>query len=276
MRYKLIFFWVSCLLYVLPVSQVSAQYLEAGVFVGAANYRGELADRLYPSEFNAAYGMTMRYNFSQKFSARANLMSAYLSGKDANSLTDASQRERNLSFRADVLELSVQGEYSPLGYDILDGKVSTPYIFTGVAASYFNPQAELNGVWYDLQPLTTEGVSYSKVAFAIPMGIGFRFSLGRRMNLGVEFGARRTFTDYLDDVSGAYTDMESMENLNPVAAKLAFRQLSTEPAPNPMGEMRGNPNNKDWYFIGGINLSFNLTDQYGMEWDKRYRIYDEQ
>lgn len=259
----------------LNVTSSHAQYLETGVFIGMANYKGELADRLFPNEYNASYGMTMRYNFTPKFSAKANLLSAYISGSDVNARGNQTKQARNLSFRSDIMELGVQGEYSPLGYDVLDGKVSTPYVFAGIAGMYFNPQAELNGIWYDLQPLATEGVAYKRFAFAIPMGVGFRFALGRRMNLGLEFGARYTFSDYLDDVSGAYPDVDGMYQINPTAAKLSYRPSDIEPVSNPMGEMRGNPNNKDIYFIGGINLSFNLTDQYGMEWEKRYRIYDD-
>lgn len=261
----------------------SAQFLEAGFMVGAANYRGDLADRLVPTEYQTSYGMTLRYNFSPKFSARANLLTGFVSGADANNLYDASIRERNLSFRSDFTELSVQAEYSPLGFDVLDGKVSSPYLFVGLGGFYFNPQAELNGVWYDLQPLGTEGQGqvpgskkYNRFAATVPMGLGFRFCLGKRVNLGLEFGARRTFTDYLDDVSGQYPDVENLYEVNPLAARLSYRrpEVMGGGISNPTDLRRGNPNTKDWYFIGGLTLSFNLTDKYGLEWNKKYRIYD--
>ncbi len=260
-----------------------AQYIEAGFLIGASNYQGDLADRLVPAEYNSAYGMTLRYNLDQHFSLRSNLLTGYVSGRDKNNRYDVAARERNLSFRSDFTELSVQAEYSPLGFDILDGKTSSPYLFVGLGGFYFNPQAELNGVWYDLQPLGTEGQGrvsgrskYSQVALEIPFGVGFRFSLTRRVNFGIEFGARKTFTDYLDDVSGQYPDVMSLYEIDPVAARLSYRQPEVMGGglQNPSNLQRGNPADKDWYFVGGVSLSFNLTDKYGLEWEKKYRIYD--
>ncbi len=253
------------------------QYLEAGFLLGASNYTGDLSQKIQLSEYHTSYGMTLRYNFSKRFSVRTNLLTGYLSASDANS-RDAAVRERNLSFRSDFTEFSAQAEFSPLGYDILDGKVSTPYIFMGLGGVYFNPQAQLNGIWYDLQPLGTEGQSkkYSRVSATVPMGIGFRFSLGKRVNLGFEVGTRFTFSDYLDDVSKEYPNVVDLYETNPVAARLSYRrpELMGGGVTNPTDIKRGNPSNKDMYFVGGVTLSFNLTDKYGMEWEKKYRILD--
>lgn len=259
-----------------------AQYLEAGFLMGASNYTGDLSPKIELAEYHAAYGMTLRYNFSKKLSARANFLTGYLSASDANSNNPAI-RARNLSFRSDITEFSVQSEFSPLGYDILDGKVSTPYVFVGLAGIYYNPQAQLNGIWYDLQPLGTEGQGsqpgvkkYSRFSVAVPMGIGFRFALGKRVNLGFEVGTRLTFTDYLDDVSREYPNVEALYEKNPVAARLSYRvpELTGGDFDNPADVKRGNPSNKDRYFVGGITLSFNLSDKYGLEWEKKYRIHD--
>jgi hypothetical protein len=38
------------------------------------------------------------------------------------------------------------------------------------------------------------------------MGGGFKFRVGRQTGITIEGAVRKTFTDYLDDVSGVYAD----------------------------------------------------------------------
>jgi Domain of unknown function (DUF6089) len=264
----------------LLIQNAKSQYLEAGIMAGIANYKGDLAPTVELSEYHAAYGVSLRYNYTRFFSVKTNLLLAQVSGADANSQSPKA-RERNLSFRSDVTEISVQAEYSPMGFDILAGKITTPYIFAGVGGFLFNPQAALKGTWYDLQPLGTEGqgmtgynTRYKRFSLSVPVGIGLRFSINRRVNLGFEFGVRRTLTDYLDDVSKNYPDLGQLLINSPTAANLSYRQPELTSDYADPTQSRGTFKGKDRYFIGGITLSFNLTDKYGMEWEKKYRIYD--
>ena len=91
----------------------------------------------------------------------------------------------------------------------------TPYITLGVSAFNYDPYAYLDGQKYFLRPLGTEGQGstlipdrkpYSTMAFAIPFGVGVKYSLNDRMNMGFEVVHRFTNTDYLDDVSKTYVD----------------------------------------------------------------------
>jgi len=117
----------------------------------------------------------------------------------------------------------------------------------------------------DLQPLGTEGQGwqenrgrqYNRVQIAIPMGVGFQVRIAKSMNLGFECGFRKTFTDHLDDVSGAYPNIDAFIEENPMGAALSFRspEVSDNPLQNPEGELRGSPLAKDWYFFGGVMLS---------------------
>jgi hypothetical protein len=262
------------------IQSTKAQYLEAGVFVGASNYKGDIAPTIELSEYRPAYGVSLRYNYTRYFSVKTNLLVGQVSGSDAN-LQSPLARERNLSFRSDITEISFQGEYSPLGYDILAGRITTPYIFVGVGGFLFNPQAALKGTWHDLQPLGTEGqgmtgysAKYKRFSLSVPVGIGLRFSLNRRVNLGFEFGVRRTTTDYLDDVSKNYPDLGQLLLISPTSANLSYRRPEVTGDYSDPRQSRGTLKGKDRYFIGGVTLSFNLTDKYGMEWEKKYRIYD--
>ncbi|GAB4261170.1 MAG: hypothetical protein Kow0027_28700 [Saprospiraceae bacterium] len=263
------------ILSLLASTLMRAQYMEAGILFGGANYMGDLSSqRIVPEETNLMMGIMARYNFTPTFSARAGLTRATISGNDQNSLSPAT-RMRNLHFRSQVYEFSVMGEYNLTPYNIRDQKTGVPYLFAGLALTSFNPEAQMHGQWYDLHPRHTEGVDYKRTIVAIPFGIGMKFNLSYKANFGFEFGARKTFTDYLDDVSNRYPDVIGMRSYAPLNAALSYRtpELTGEFTEDPMGQMRGNPNNKDWYFFAGINLTVNLTDKYGIDFDPKYEPF---
>ncbi len=263
----------------------NAQYLDLGAFLGASNYKGDLNERtpLAPNEYNHAIGLTARYNASPRFALKFNLFKGQVSGDDADSGFEEINL-RNLNFRSDIVELSSQLEFNLTKFAIREGKVSAPYIFAGIGGMYFNPQAQMRGNWYDLQPLGTEGQGYaeltdkprySKYQAVIPLGLGLKFSLNHKVNLGLEFGARKTFTDYLDDVGGYYPDISKLKSLNPTAAQLSYRspEYMKSNLPNPSGTERGNPDNKDWYYFMGLTISVNMTDKYGLDFDEKYDVF---
>ena len=251
------------------------QYSEAGVQVGLSNYIGELSEHKLSSEgYGAMIGVLGRYNFTEYFSAKASLSKGTISGSDefAKSLEN---RERNLNFRADVLELALTGELNFSPYNIRANQTGVPYFFMGIAFAHFNPQAQMRGKWYDLQPLKTEGKKYSRYTVAIPFGLGMKFNISYKMNFGFEFGARKTFTDYLDDVSTQYIDVDEIQQSEPTVASLAYRtpELTGTFDTNPVGTERGDPSNNDWYFFGAITFTVNMTDKYGLDFDEKYDIF---
>ena len=278
----------SVLLLCLFIQLTYAQYFETGMMTGVSNYLGELKeDYMDPSEYNLAFGVFMRYRFSPSIAVKASFYKGQLSGSDSNS-SDPEIRARNLNFRTELMELGVTGEWHIGGYDILDGKISAPYLFAGLSIFHFNPQSHYQGNWVDLQPLGTEGQGdgrygegnyYNLYQVSIPMGVGVQFSLNHQHNFGFEFGMRKTFTDYIDDVSGYYPDIDGLMKSNPMAGLLSYRSNDAfdglRPYENPMGQERGDPTNKDWYFFAGLTWSINLTDKKGLEWNPEYRkVYE--
>lgn len=260
-----------------------SQYFEAGLALGASNYYGELQNQVVqPSEYNLALSAFGRYNMNSFLAFKMHLVQAKVSGMDANATLIVDQ-QRNLSFRSDILEVGIQAEINIVPYHIPARKIAAPYLFVGAAGFYFNPQAQIRGEWHDLQPLGTEGQGlaeyqslnkYKLLQIAIPFGLGFKFNINDRTNIGVELGVRKTFTDYLDDVGGFYPDINL---LDPLAADLSYREPENleNSVSNPMGLLRGDPANKDWYMVGLISLSFNLTDTYGLDFDDKYQIFKE-
>ncbi len=70
-----------------------------------------------------------------------------------------------------------------------------------------------NGEWVDLKPLRTEGQGlipgreeYKLTQLNIPMGIGVKYFLTETFHVSSEVLHRKTFTDYIDDVSTNYVD----------------------------------------------------------------------
>ncbi len=240
-----------------------SQGFEAGILAGVSSYQGDLSPsnlKTSLGKFHVAFGAFGRYNINNYFSARLGLNYGTISGDDAKE-----DRKRNLSFRSNLLEFAVTGEWNILGYQPYAlQKVFSPYLFVGIGFVHFNPRALYEGEWVELQPLGTEGQGmpthggkYSLVELTIPFGGGFKYAINDQWNVGIEFGFRKTFTDYLDDVSRDYVDEEQLIAGNgPLAAALANRSGEIIRG----GTKRGNDAIHDWYLISGISISYNFLD----------------
>ena len=81
-------------------------------------------------------------------------------------------------------------------------------------------------------------------------------NVSKQVGIGLEWGPRKTFTDYLDDVSGTYPDWETTQAFNKNTIKFTDRSKN---ASSNVNKMRGNPRTKDWYFFFGITLNIKLN-----------------
>lgn len=181
--------------------------------------------------YNVSLGL--RYNLSNGMALRFDAVQGRLYGNDAYS-QERDRYHRNLSFRTDITELSVSAEIISLNFaGRLSNKIHTAqlYSFVGIGLLHFNPKGYYRGTWYDLQPLGTEGQGlipgrdfYSLNALVIPMGIGYRMNISRTTLIGVELSMRKSFTDYIDDVSGGNVDKELLlQERGEVAAAMSER-----------------------------------------------------
>lgn len=255
---------------------LSAQHFEAGILIGASNYLGDLSNNsgsVYMKETKPAFGALVKYNINHLFALRLSGNYTWVAGRDANVNNDDFVRNRNLSFRSSITEFSLMGEINIPGYQAYALAMPiSPYIFGGISYFRYNPRARYEGNWVDLQPLGTEGQGiegrggrYGLNEFAIPFGIGVKYALSDKINLGLELGARRTFTDFLDDVSGTYVSYPELLAANgELAANLGNRtgELSGtgEPVIVETGTQRGDLTGQDWYFILGVTATYNFLD----------------
>lgn len=189
-----------------------------------------------------------------------------ITGKSNNLV---SKRVRNLSFRSKIAEITFLGEIHPLELiNFHPIPYFSPYLLGGLGYFSFNPQAQLNGTWIDLQPLSTEGQGfeeypdrkpYSLSQFNIPMGFGVRYEMSQKVNLRVEFLHRRLFTDYLDDASNKKLIDPALfsKYLSPVQAQNA-RSLYNRSLDGSPPIFRGHVQNKDSYMTLSLKLGIVL------------------
>ena len=218
----------------------------------------------------------------------------YVEGDDKNSVTIGTTRnyrkERNLDFRSNIWEAYTGAEFFPIMFfkrnDIEYSPRLRPYIFAGVGVYHFNPQGSLtdqngNKSWHYLHPLHTEGEGfpeyptqkpYSLTQINIPFGGGLKYKLTEKVNLGLELLYRKTFTDYIDDVSTTYIDKSSFnKNLSPTDAYLALRLFDKAPSSGGRSASvvkRGNPNQNDTYFSLAIKLGIRLANNFENDDDR--------
>lgn len=252
--------WVATLL---AAPALMAQKFEIGGMLGASNYNGDLARELVLKESHIAGGVFMRYNFGKYFSVRPAIQLGTISGSDKNFKEN---KYRNLSFRSNISEISTVMEFNfrPFGATVRTENFS-PYVLLGIAAFRFNPKAELNGDKFALRNLRTEGQSsgYKLLQMSIPFGMGLKWSVNNNLTLGFEFVYRKTFTDYLDDVSTTYPDLkEQTKTYGAVSAALSDRSTEVEGVTTPrstVNDMRGDPGLKDWYVFSMFSFSYRFT-----------------
>ena len=250
--------FVSTFCLVITFQYCLAQSVELGVSVGAANYFGDLAPTPVISETKGAAGVFGRINLSSSWAWTNSIMYAQVSGNDNNFDFNAA---RNLNFKTDIYEYSsvIEFNYLKYGVGVLD-KRFTSYLFTGISIFGFNPLGYYKGQWYNLKDFQTEGVNYQTTAFAIPFGIGVKWILNKNFNFEGQFGFRKTFTDYLDDVSTTYPDITTKLKGSAIAATLSDPSILLTDGTfiNKKGYKRGNSDISDWYMIGQISLSYRI------------------
>ena len=249
-----------------------SQSREIGVMAGFSGYKGDLNPTMFNTELiRPALGIQYRRCYSNHWSFRTGLSLLQVKGDDALS-EDTFQLNRNLMFKSSIIEFHLGYEFNFLPYQTANPNTFfSPYLFGGIAVLRYNPKAELNGDWYALQPLHTEGQGtasnpdkkpYSRTTISLPFGGGIKLKLKKRLGLQFEVGVRKTYTDYLDDVSSTYADqLEIRKEYGKIAGQLSDRSLEKAQGGN-TGHQRGNSTDKDWYYFAGIQLNYTLSKKY--------------
>lgn len=255
--------------------------MDFGLNLGAANYLGEIGGNvgeakpfLWDMRFqqtNFSIGGFYRMNFTRNIAAKVAFNYSRIEGADSLS-NEPTRVARNLSFRTDLVEFNLTGEYTFFSFNDMSRRSKnrvdfSSYVTAGVGVLFYYPYANFNDKWYYLRPLATEGIenTYDEMAIIVPLGIGANFTFKRKIRLGIEFAYRFTNTDYLDDVSTDYAfDSELpyeesflFSNRTDEAYAIGDADLPDNPrfgyAP---GKRRGGEDSNDGYLVGNISLSY--------------------
>lgn len=212
---------IGILLIVLHLQPVHSQYLnEIGVFGGGSNYSGDIGREMFIYPNSLAGGIIYRRNLNERISLRGTMSIYPLKDSDKNSSNPVRQA-RGFSFTNTLAEATLGVEFNYYDYDITSyDKRFTPYIF-----------AEVAGFKYSTIGSITDGEkSYnSAMAFAIPIGFGFKGGIDRNWGWATELRTRYALVDNLD------FNNTKIPSLN-----------------------FGNPDTNDWYFFVGVGITYSF------------------
>jgi Domain of unknown function (DUF6089) len=243
---------------------------EIGLLGGTSYYLGEVNPyKHFGGNLHFAGGLSFRNNHSRRWTTKASLLYGTVEAWDKDN-SDPWIQNRNLNFRNQFYEGSFQVELNFFNYQIGSENNISPYLFAGMAYYQMKPQGYYKGNWYELQPLGTEGEGapggkeqYKLGGLSMPLGVGLKFNLFAVFGFSLEWGLRKTWTDYFDDISGVYADPTLLLDKNgALAARISDQSLIKERLDpisglyNNTGLQRGDSGRKDLYFftMASINV----------------------
>jgi hypothetical protein len=222
----------------------------------------------------------------------------YLEGSDdiinTTGIDELWRKQRNLDFKTTIYEGYLALEIFPTMFFKRQSDYAPklrPYALAGIGVFHFNPKGSITNAagdksWHNLQPLRLEGQGmaeypnskpYKLTQLNIPVGVGLKYYASERINLSTEFLYRKTFTDYIDDVSKNYIDANNYTKyLSATDAALAYK-LSDKSigiiypgmTRYPANTQRGDPKNGDTYFSLVLKLGLRLGPIYESEFSRR-------
>lgn len=252
----------AIILLCLFTSSAFSQNFHFAARFGMSSYQGDLKkNSLSVSQPGLMGSLGARYDLTERITARSYLSYGRLRADDKKGSED--MKMRNLNFKSNLLEFELSAQYSLFS---LNERWWSPYVFAGIGLYHFKPYTEVDGEDKTfLKPLSTEGQGfladvkeYKLTQFSIPLGIGAQYALNEDMRIGLELGYRKTFNDYIDDVSTNYVDQTALLNARgQTAVDFAWRgdEVGSGPYP-PAGVSRGNPGGNDSYLF--ISLTYTV------------------
>lgn len=268
-------------------------YWEFGATIGPSNFLGDLGGTqgkgttfIKDNNFSMtkiAFGLFGEYTFRQTIGLRLAVNFGSLEGDDAaikgkGGLEEA-RKIRNSNFKSPLTEAMAIVTVYPTSF--LEGDADDtwlklrPYLMAGVGVFKFNPKGQVPGTgeWVELQPLSTEGQGfpeypdrqpYKLTQLNIPMGFGVKYFVTENVHLALEVLHRKTFTDYIDDVSTTYIDETLFAKYLGSNATLAHTMQNKSGLNTPTrfqpGEKRGTPSNNDAYYSFNLKFGFRLAN----------------
>ncbi|HBT84954.1 MAG: DUF6089 family protein [Fermentimonas sp.] len=180
---------------ILPSKAVAQEFkYEIGGTMGTSFYMGDVnKTRLYLHP-GISGGALFRYNINFNWAIKANLFAGQVSG-DSEDTDNILPFDQNMVFSKSFTELGAQVEFNFLPYSdkysYIGTKSYSPYVFLGTGITYSSGEGNLLNI-------------------NMPLGIGFKYKVRNRINVGVEFSMRKLFSDSFDSLDNPYNIKSSM------------------------------------------------------------------
>ncbi len=156
---------------------------DAGGGIGMTGYLGDANTSNLWSSPSWDLELLFRYIMNPRWALKSNIYIGNLKG-DSSKMTNVFPNDEAYKFSTVFYEIGEMAEFNFFNYGMGEYyrklKRFSPYITAGLGLT----------VW------SVEG--NTGAAFTIPFGIGFKYKPSRRLNLGLEFLMKKTFTDRLD------------------------------------------------------------------------------
>ncbi len=239
-----------------------AQRGEIGVWLGGSYYAGDLNPNKPLLMTRPSFGVVYRHNFTTRIAIRAGGYYGTLIGDDSKAQFIT---ERGLYFKSTIIDGSLLIEFNFLDYFIGSKRnYYSTYIFSGISGFYFNPKAEDGTVLRNIgtegqnKPEISERTPYGMFSAALPFGVGFKYSMNDKLGLSLEWGMRKTITDYLDDVSTTYF-FEGDNTTQNYYADPTGRVSFPEREDVETYVQRGDSQSNDWYAFVGVIVTYKIS-----------------
>lgn len=220
---KIFYLFLTLFFYQISLSQIH----EIGIFAGGSNYIGDVGPTTYIAPNKLALGILYKWNKSPRHAYRFSYTQSSIFSNDIDS-KELSRKQRAYSFKNNIRELSAGLEFNFFDFNLHESKLKlTPYIFSGINF-FFHDELYVDAIGDTYKDQTKNSIS-------IPMAVGIKSNISRRFIIGLEVGARYSFTDNLD---GSNPSEKNLQNYR-----------------------FGNINNTDWYVFSGITLTYTFGEK---------------
>lgn len=194
---------------------------EIGGMVGTSFYMGDANQTELYKNSGPSAGFIFRYNNDLRWSLKNNFVMGRVAGNTQGN-GNAYPFGEQASFERTFYEFGSQIEFNFYNYSdkfgYLGAKRFSPYIFTGIGVTLASGEKTFKGL-------------------NIPIGVGLKYKLKHRLNVGFEFSFRKLFSDSFDVTDG---DSKNFNLEDPYEIRSGFSK------------------NKDWYSLTMLSLTWDF------------------
>ena len=160
--------------------------MEVGVGAGLSGYVGDFNNSLVKN-LQPMFSAVARYNFDPYMGLRLNVSYATMKGTSENAVTyypDYAGTPYVFDNKCYTAAVTYEYNFWPYGTgrDYRGAKRITPFVFGGIGGAYVATPDK------------------GRFTLDVPVGVGVKYRMGERLNLGLEWGFHLTGSDMLDGV----------------------------------------------------------------------------